>query len=599
MSEIKEEILQQYGIYQKRKLKENEKMQLLKIKQEIEKIIKIPIEKLYLAEEAAWGKEPEKSAYSICVLVDKRTKDLREKIDLLIPYAKNKKIDIALRAMCQFEKRKMIPTEKDYYIHQYGIKVYDSGKEPEINESLGATQYGRYMEYHREFRNFLHTNVDYWMNETVRIYTLKMGYALISRNAELERDCNFAKLITKDKKIISMIDSYLEQTEQKAKEKILDEFEEYVTSLKQVKFSAKLEEKPTMKVYEKLLKRKQKQGTLDIKTLTKDDLYTMYIIQDIDTSLIAELYGVENKKIAEKRNSWQIKRREAAFTNTDEIIKKTIESAEMQSSIYAYALLKKSGIMGFEKCTLPILKYMLDNEVYLLKEFWQFTKNEKNKEEKLIFGDTKYSYCQASMAVELLLQNNLIKEVDFKQYQITKEGKELVWYCIQNDIEEITIPIINKKFKNVQYYELYYTEEYPTDIEEVTWEKLYHKWNEYCHENFPELLREENLPIENEVKNEEEIALVWMYLFFSNLEWRNLFPKQWEKTIFIGINDILNPIRQQIKEKSISVVMKEDFQLTQFLDISNVTKYIEIEKVEDMVEYAAVSCAYLIKIRER
>lgn len=599
MTEIKEEILKRYGIYQKRQLKENEKRQLLKVKQEIEKIIQIPVEKLYLIEESAWGKEPEKSVYTICVLIDKRSKDLKEKEDLLDFYAENRKIRIALRALCQFEKRKSIPTEKDYYIYQYGIKIYDSGKNSEINEILGATQYGAYMEYTRQFQNFLHYNVDYWMNEMVRVYTLKMGYALISPNADLERDCNFAKLITKDKKIISMIDSYLEQTEKKEKEKILDQFEKYVNNLKQVKFSAKLEEKPTMKVYEKLLKRKQIQGTLDIKTLTKDDLYTMYIIQDIDTSLIAELYGVENKKIGEKRNSWQIKRREAAFTNTDEIIKKTIESAEMQSSSYAYALLKKSGIMGFEKCTLPILKYMLDNEVYLLKEFWKFTKNEKSKEEKLIFGDTKYSYCKASMAVELLLQNNLIKEVDFKQYQITKEGKELVWYCIQNDIEEITIPIINKKFKNVQYYDLYYIEDYPTDIEEVTWEKLYNKWNEYCNENFPELLRKENLPIENEVKNEEEIALVWLYLFFFNLELRNLFPKQWEKTIFIGINDILNPICQEIKEKSISVVMKKNFQFTQFLDISNVTKYIEIEKVEDMVEYAAVSCAYLIKIRER
>lgn len=599
MTEIKEEILKQYGIYQKRQLKENEKRQLLKIKQEIEKIIQIPVEKLYLIEESAWGKEPEKSVYTICVLIDKRSKDLKEKEDLLDFYAENRKIRIALRALCQFEKRKSIPTEKDYYIYQYGIKVYDSGKNSEINEILGATQYGAYMEYTRQFQNFLHYNVDYWMNEMVRVYTLKMGYALISPNADLERDCNFAKLITKDKKIISMIDSYLEQTEKKEKKKILDQFEKYVNNLKQVKFSAKLEEKPTMKVYEKLLKRKQIQGTLDIKTLTKDDLYTMYIIQHIDTSLIAELYGVENKKIGEKRNSWQIKRKEEAFTNTEEVIRKVIESAETQSTRYAYALLKKSGIMGFEKCTLPILNYMLDNEVYLLKEFWQFTKNEQNETEKLIFGDTKYSYCKASMAVELLLQNNLIKEVDFKQYQITKEGKELAWYCIENDIEQITIPIIDKKFKHVQYYNLYYTEEYPTHIEEVTWEKLYHKWNEYCNENFPELLQKENLPIENDVENEEDIALVWMYLFFSNLEWRNLFPKQWEKTIFIGINDILNPIRQEIEEKSISVVMKKNFQFTQFLDISNVTKYIEIEKVEDMVEYAAVSCAYLIKIRER
>lgn len=130
MVEISKEILKEYGIYETRKLKENEEAMLLKIKKEIEKIINIPVERVYIINEAAWGKEPEKAQYSICVLVDKRLKDLKEKRELLIPYAEKRKIEILFWTLCQFEKRKNVPTEEEYYISRYGIKVYDSGKKP-------------------------------------------------------------------------------------------------------------------------------------------------------------------------------------------------------------------------------------------------------------------------------------------------------------------------------------------------------------------------------------------------------------------------------------------------------------------------------------
>lgn len=37
---------------------------------------------------------------------------------------------------------------------------------------------------------------------------------------------------------------------------------------------------------------------------------------------------------------------------------------------------------------------------------------------------------------------------------------------------------------------------------------------------------------------------------------------------------------------------------SEFLDISNLAKYIKIEKVEDIVKFAATACAYMIKVRE-
>lgn len=254
MVEIKEEILKEYGIYKTRKLKENEEESLLKIKKEIEKIIKIPIERLYIINGAAWGKEPKKEQYSICILVDKRLKDIEEERNLLKTYAVDKKIEILFWTLCQFEKRKNVPTEEEYYINRYGIKVYDSRKIPEINENV-TSEYAAHMNYCRQFRSYIHYNPDYWMGELIRVYTLKIGYAVIGRNANLIRDCNFAKLVSKDEKGIEIIDRYLEQKEDKEKSKVVDEFEKYLNSIKQVKFQMKLEEKPTMKVYERLLKK--------------------------------------------------------------------------------------------------------------------------------------------------------------------------------------------------------------------------------------------------------------------------------------------------------------------------------------------------------
>lgn len=469
---------------------------------------------------------------------------------------------------------------------------------PQINENV-TTEYGKYMGYWRQFRSYIDSNTDYWMSELVRLYTLKIGYAKIGRDSDLIRDCNFVKMISKDEKALEIINRYLKQTENKEKIKILNEFEKYLNSIKQVKFQMKLEEKPTMKVYEKLLKQKEKQGTLDINTLTREDLYIMYVIQGIYIDKIADLYGVENKTISSKNSNWKIIGKESALINTDTVIKGTINAAVNQNEKYAYALLKKVGFMDFEKCAFSILEYMLDDNVYLLKEFWQFTKNENGMIEREISKNLKDSYHKASMCMELFKQNELVEEVEYEQYKITKKGKELIYYCYRKDISEINIPIINKRFGTVNYYDLYYTEDYPIEIEKVTWKKLYNTWTKYCSKNFPQLQDETKLPIDNKIQNKEEIALVWLHIFFKSLQWRKIYPPNWAQTIFIGIDDIVNAIEEKIREKQISIIIKEDMKYSEFLDISNLAKYIKIEKVEDIVKFAATACAYMIKVRER
>lgn len=466
MVEISKEILEKYGIYKTRKLEPKEKDKLLRMKKEIEKLINIPIEKFYLVDDCAWGKEAEKEKYTICILVDRRFKDLDESRKLLEEYCDKKDIEIIYWTLCQFEKRKNAPTEKDYYIYRYGIKVYDSEKNPEINENIKETEYAAQNMIYKSVGRYINSNPDFAMINLSRIYTLKIGYAAIGRNGDLVRDCEFAKLVSDDKRAINLIDDYLSQTDEKEKVRIKNEFAKYLNSIEQVKFPMNLDEKPTMNIYEKLLKKKEKEGSLDIKTLSKDELYIMYIIQNIYTHQIAELYGVENQKINAKRDNWHIKLREKGLADDEKaVVRKSIESAVKDNGIYAYSLLKKVGMMDFEECIFPILEYMMDDNTYLLKEFWQFTINSSLG--FLIHSHNKDNYYQISICVELLMQNDLIKEVDFKQYRITKKGKELVNYCYRNDINKITISVIYDCFEEVYFYDLDYEDGYPTEFEEL------------------------------------------------------------------------------------------------------------------------------------
>lgn len=471
MVSINEEILKMYGIYKTRKLKKGEQERLLKIKSKIERLINMTVERLYVINESAWGREPDKAKYTICMLIDKRYKDIKKVRERLKEYAKKEELEILFWTLCQFEKRKNVPTEEDYYIERYGIKVYDSGKKTDINENIQTTEYAAHMNNYKSVRSYLKDNPDFLMIELIRIYMLKIGYALIDRKVDIETEYNFAKIISNDESVKQIIDTYLRQTQENEKRKIVDEFERYLKQVKQVKFPMKLEEQPTMEVYQKLQKRKEKEGKLDIKTLTKEELYTMYLIQNKSTHEIADLYGVENKTISSKRDNWNIKLREKAWIDKRNIINQSIIFFNNDNREYAYALLKKSGTMDFEKYLFQILEYMEDNNTYLLKEFWQFVEKEDTGFDTILLNRKTNGYYKISMCMDLLLQNELIKEVDFKQYKITKKGRELLWYCYREEIKEISIPVIYKFFNNVRFYDLYYTDKCPTEFEDMIWKE--------------------------------------------------------------------------------------------------------------------------------
>lgn len=85
------DILEYYGIYEKRELTDKEKNKYLKIKKEIQNLIQTPIEIMYLIEENAWGKVKSEEDV-IYISLDKRIKDLKNEKKILKKYFEEKNI---------------------------------------------------------------------------------------------------------------------------------------------------------------------------------------------------------------------------------------------------------------------------------------------------------------------------------------------------------------------------------------------------------------------------------------------------------------------------------------------------------------------------
>ena len=208
------DILEYYGIYEKRELTDKEKNKYLKIKKEIQNLIQTPIEIMYLIEENAWGKVKSEEDV-IYISLDKRIKDLKNEKKILKKYFEEKNICFLLTSLCSYEKRKDIPTEQEYFITRYGIEIYNSGKDPSINENLKETEYAAAMFNFNRFRTYIGSS----MKSLVRIYILKLGMPINKRKANFEKEIEIIKRISKDKKIIEILEKYQKSTDKNRKKK--------------------------------------------------------------------------------------------------------------------------------------------------------------------------------------------------------------------------------------------------------------------------------------------------------------------------------------------------------------------------------------------
>ncbi len=443
---IDKEVLEYMGIY-KTKEATKEKIELgLKIKNEIEKLTGLKIERVYLMDEYAWAKED--STPSFCFLSDVRVRDVDNVFNNVKEYAFKVNINILVWSMCQFEKRKNNPTELDYYIENYGIKIYDTGKLVDINERVKVTEYASKMDIYRQYFKYEENNPKAIIKDLLEIYALKIDYP-INKRQNLSETINYIEHISKDEYVLKAIEGF--NKEETDKLKICKDLEEYIKDLKQIRPKMELENIPTMEVYERFLDIKNKEGKVSISNLTKDNLYTMEVIQDHILYDISKLFNIDEKELSKMRKRFGYRVLDSIwYENIGELIAKCVD----ENMDEAYFTLKRMGVFNFEKHTYDILKYMSDGERYLLKEFWKLTNGERKGIELSHAKTAKDVYFRAYLCVELLKQNGFIEETDFLTYKITKSGKDLLERLKYKNIEELNLLEIAKITGTAYFYAL-------------------------------------------------------------------------------------------------------------------------------------------------
>lgn len=443
---IDKEVLEYMGIY-KTKEATKEKIELgLKVKDEIEELTGLKIERVYLMDEYAWGKDD--STPSFCFLSDVRVRDVDNAFYNVKEYAWKANINILVWSMCQFERRKNNPTELDYYIENYGTKIYDTEKLINIDEKVKSTRYASKMNEYRKYFKYEENNPKAIIKDLLEIYALKIDYP-INKRQNLSETINYIKHILEDKNVLKEIAEF--NKEESDKLKICRDLEKYIKDLKQIRPKMELENIPTMKVYERLLDIKNKEGKVNISNLTKDNLYIMNVIQDQIANNIAELFDIDEKEVVKRRNRFGYRALDSIwYEHIGELIAKCVD----ENMDEAYSTLKKVGVFNFEKHTYDILKYMSDGEKYLLREFWKLTNGEREGIELSHAKTAKDVYFRAYLCVELLKQNGFIEETDFLTYKITKSGKDLLESLKYINIEELKLLEIAKITGEANFYAL-------------------------------------------------------------------------------------------------------------------------------------------------
>ena len=400
MNKIDEKILNFCGIYQKPEITEKKMKKIFKQKKELEELTGMRIEKIYVFGEKYWGKNTDIDRAAVCFLVDERIQRLNEVEYEVKEYtALKNENSILFWSLCQFQKRSLSTAEWDYYIANYGLLVYDTGKDIDIDERVGTTVYAASMDFLRKYRRYYYRNQDdCLMHLLMKIYIEKIGYYVEQEGCTINLLIEYINYISNNEEIKQLLNKYKEEVNESAKLKMCDLFEKLISSTKQVLPTFKLDLEPTMKVYERKLEEFKKHGTLDINTLTIEDEYIMYVIEGKSSTKIARIYGVDSSKITQKNNYWNIRVREEIITY--ENIKDIFSKLNHNNAFILYQTQQKSGLLNFERCLDPILKFMKSGEKYLLKEFWRFTEFEKNNMEEVLTSKNSKNWYKATLAMD-------------------------------------------------------------------------------------------------------------------------------------------------------------------------------------------------------
>lgn len=443
---IDKKVLEYMEIYKTKKITDKKIKLGLKVKDDLTKLTGIEIERVYAFDKYVWGKNDDTPSF--CFLSDVRIKDIDKVFRDVETYARKNNISILFWSVCQFEKRKNNPTELDYYIENYGSKIYDSEKIRDIDERVKTTVYAATRESYEWYYQYAENNHEWALQDLLKIYALKIDYPVNDKQDE-EKTIEYIRHISKDKYVLTKIDEYNKKDADKLK--VCRDLKEYIKNLKQIRPQMTTKDVPTMKVYEKLLEIKSKNGRVNISNLTKENLYTMEIIQGKMPDEIADLFEIGVEDIYKMRKKLGFKIVDSIwYKNIGELIAKAVD----QDMDEAYNMLKRMGIFNFERHTYDILKYVRDGERYLLKEFWKLISGKREGLELMHATTAKDVYFRAYLCAELLKQNGLISEVDFLTYKITKNGKKLLEELSYINIKELNLIEIAKMTGQAYFYAL-------------------------------------------------------------------------------------------------------------------------------------------------
>ncbi|MDO4282262.1 MAG: DUF3883 domain-containing protein [Clostridia bacterium] len=447
-------ILEYCGIYETHKLEMEKEKVILKVKDSIVKEIHKPINKIYIYGQYAWGKTQDTNHCNVMMYFDVRLKDLDAYNEILEKYNKEyTNITFSLCSLCQFEKRKNVPTEYEYYVFHHGILIYDDKRKTNIHEKV-VTNYGAAMDTYRYLVNSIaitEKSIDPSLCSLLNIYFLKRGYFYQTELYDLEKYIGFAKLISNETDlIIHLINNYKKSTSFKEKVAMYNSLKKYILEQKQKKFDLNLKYRPSMHIYDVLNEYKQNGGTLLVNEITPEELYTMYNLEKITADRLMDLYNMSSNQYNYLKNKYKIKILSGIVREEAPYIKKLLNDPNFTTS---YSELKEYGIIVFEPLIKIILEYMRDGSIYLLHEFFKFCDlYEATINENMIYrGYIKYY--RAVICLTFLTENRFVDETGYYEYQITNKGIELLNEMQYQDT--ITLPDIYHLFSDITFYGTY------------------------------------------------------------------------------------------------------------------------------------------------
>lgn len=388
-------------------------------------------------------------------------------------YFLEKELDINFIAttLAAFEIRNQIPTEEEYYIKKYGIKIFGSGRELEILPKYMPLRYAEITKEYRYAKKYAR-NINLLLIFLIRMYIQKQGYLDIDYRNDISKYKPFISEITKDTYALKIIDKFLDNSIPFSQKKLLYvEFEEYVIKLKQRKLIKtkinkqigiqknkvkkeilKINETKLIK-YKELIKEKRKRGGLLFENLEKTELYELYIEEKVPIHMIAELYDVSDEKIKKCCKKWNICYTQTIMQN-QQLIQNILDEDSLNSK-YDFLeefLRRKQGIPKFTDLIIPILKELEKEDIKHISEIWNLTQdNYVPLDSELRFCISKTNptlYYRASWCLNVLLRAKLIEKISGRYYKITDRGIEFLKFCKKEKIEKITIKMLQNKYSD-------------------------------------------------------------------------------------------------------------------------------------------------------